>query len=159
MSPPSFSSVRLDLTRERFRDHSDTGEKILNQCFCRLLKAGLAFDAATLGESERKRKMCMRKQSPSPSNPPLLLFSSPLCFLSVFLSCLSSLLSVVIVSFSLSKNIVFLPRSKEGEISTCVRYLFICEAGRGILGEIRCLNDSRVCSMGNAEHWHLQYTH
>ena len=109
-------SVCLDPAREMFQDHSNTGRKILNQCSSQLLKAGLAFDDATLDESEKERKMCKRKQPvsfhPSPS------FSSSLCFLSVFF--LFSLLTAVIVSFSLSKNIVFLSRFKGGEFSTCV---------------------------------------
>ena len=77
-----FPSVRLDPVREQFQDHSNTGEKILNQCFRRLLKAGLAFDAATSSESERKRqkKTCTRKQSLSPSAPPLSFSPSPFCF-------------------------------------------------------------------------------
>lgn len=60
----------------------------------------------------------------SHSFPPL-----PFIFLSPLLSyCLSfspfhcSLLTAVIVSFSLSKNIQFLPRCKGGEISTCVTF-------------------------------------
>lgn len=115
-----FPSVCLDPAREQFQDHSNMREKILNQCFRRLLKAGLAFDAATSGESERKRKMRMRKRSLSPSTSPLRLLLTFAFFPSIFLHSLSSLLTAIIVSFSLSKNIVFLPRYKGGEISTCV---------------------------------------
>lgn len=113
--------MSLDLAREQFQDHSNTREKILNQCFRCLLKAGLSFDAATSGESIRRGKICTKKQS-FRSLPPL-----PFIFLSPLLSsCLAlpffffSLLTTVIVSFSLSKNIVFLPRCKGGKISTRV---------------------------------------
>lgn len=108
-----FASACRDVVREQFQDHSNTGEKTLNQCFRRLLKAGLAFDAATSSESEKKEKKCVQGSSHSlPPPPPLY---SPALLL---LSChppffpLSSLLTSVIVSFSLSKNIVFLPRCR-----------------------------------------------
>lgn len=103
-----FPPVCLNPAREQLQDHSNTAEKILNQCFRQLLKA-------TSGESERKRKICTSKQSLSPSTPPLHFHPSFAFFLSLF-----SLLTTVIVSFSLSKNIAFLPRCKGGEISTRV---------------------------------------
>lgn len=77
--PPS-----LDLAREQCHDHSNTGEKILNQWFRWLLKAGLSFDAATSGESMKKKKN-VKEEIPFFSAPPLH-FPFPFAFSqSVFL--------------------------------------------------------------------------
>lgn len=76
----------LDLAREQCHDHSNTGEKILNQCFRWLLKAGLSFDAAASGESmTKKKKENVKEEIPFffRSSP---LLSFPLCFLPVCLS-------------------------------------------------------------------------
>lgn len=117
----SFSPVCLHPAGEKLQNPSNTGAKILNQCFCRLLEAGLAFDAATSDVSERKRKICTRKQLHSPSNPslsfsPYPLLSFCLSFFPPSFSCLplslSHLACLKIQSSSLDV--------KGGEFSTCV---------------------------------------
>lgn len=103
--------------------------EILNQCFHQLLNAGLLFDAMISGEITREWLLFSHFCTPSPS------FSFHLCFLSICLFFFFSLLTAVIVSFSLSKNIVFLPWCKGGEISTRVLPFHLRGGERGSWGK------------------------
>lgn len=98
----------------------------------------------------------MGKQSLYPTP---LSFHFPLTFaffLSVSPASLSSLLTAVIVSFSLSKNIAVLPRCKGrvygvgsgGVLDMRVAFSSARREEARILGEIRCLNDSRERGRG-----------
>lgn len=132
ISPP------LDVAREQFQDHSDIGRaglgggggggggggEILNQCFHRLLNAGLSFDV---------REWLL--SFPFLHGLPFIFLSPLLSFHRSFLfSPLFPMLTAVVVSFSLSKNIVFLPWCKGGEISTHVLPFHLQGGGEGDLG-------------------------
>lgn len=108
---------------------------------------------------EHKKKKNMYEETVIPFHPSPS-FSFHLCFLIV---CLSLPFSFHCLLLSLSHlaclKIYNSSPDVKGEKFRHMCYLFIYEAGRGILGEIRCLNDSGVCSVGNAERRHLQYTH
>lgn len=109
-------------------------------------------------------------QENSHSIQPPLSFHFPLTFAfspSPFPASPSSLLTAVIVSFSLSKNIAVLPRCKGrvvrggGEIfPTCV-LPFHLRGGRKqeSWGKSGVLMTAESAGAGNAERRHLQYTH
>lgn len=102
MLPPSFSLHESGCSQRAVSgSQQNGGGGVLNQCFHQLLNAGLSFDAVTMGEN---------LSSPLHStHTPFIFFSPLLSFHLAFPPFSLSLLTAVIVSFSLSKNIVFLP--------------------------------------------------
>lgn len=152
--PPSFFlslSASLDVAGEQFQDHSNTGgggggniESMLST-------------SATSGGDGRWGCGGMHREN-SHSIQPRLPFHFPLTFAffpSPSPASLSSLLTAVIVSFSLSKNIAVLPRCKGwmgrgGRDFPDMRAAFSSarRGEAGILGEIRCLNDSGARGRG-----------
>lgn len=124
-----FPSARLDVAREQFQDHSDIGRVGLWDGGKYWINASTSF---------WMQGYCLmpwyRARSPENGCFSFIFFSPLLSFhLSFFF--FFSLLTAVIVSFSLSKNIVFLPWCKGGEISTRVLPFHLRGGERGSWGK------------------------
>lgn len=127
-----FPSARHDVAREQFQDHSDIGragwgvvggniESMLPPASeCRVI-----VWCRDIGW-EHERMVAFLS---------FIFFSPLLSFHLSFFFFLFPLLTAVIVSFSLSKNIVVLPWCKGGEISTCVLPFHLRGGERGSWGK------------------------
>lgn len=120
MLPPSFFLCESRSSQRAVSGSQQHGGENIESMLLLAFESGVIVWRSDNGQSigKRRKKKCTRRQS-FHSTPPL---HFPLTF-AFFLSSspfLFSLLTAVIVSFSLSKNIVFLPRCNGEKFSTCV---------------------------------------
>lgn len=121
MLPPSFFLCESRSSQRAVSGSQQHGGENIESMLLLAFESGVIVWRSDIGQSIGKRgkkKICTRRQS-FHSTPPL---HFPLTF-AFFLSCspfLFSLLTAVIFSFSLSKNIVLLPRCNGEKFSTCV---------------------------------------